>query len=62
MIAPVSSWAAAVSGVAADLDTGVSGIELFIQAIPYNFYSLAPMKSPALSVPPQASTPKKPPT
>ena len=40
MIAPVSSWAAAVSGVAADLDTGVSGIELFIQAIPYNFYSL----------------------
>ena len=40
MIAPVSSWAAAVSGVAADLDTGISGIELFIQAIPYNFYSL----------------------
>jgi len=40
MIAPVSSWAAAVSGVAADLDTGVSGIELFIRAIPYNFYSL----------------------
>ncbi|MDE6899578.1 MAG: Na+/H+ antiporter NhaC family protein, partial [Oscillospiraceae bacterium] len=38
MIAPVSSWAAAVSGVAADLDTGVSGIELFIRAIPYNFY------------------------
>ena len=40
MIAPVSSWAAAVSGVAADLDTGVSGIQLFVQAIPYNFYSL----------------------
>ncbi|MCI8419340.1 MAG: Na+/H+ antiporter NhaC family protein, partial [Oscillospiraceae bacterium] len=40
MIAPVSSWAAAVSGVAADLDTGISGIQLFIQAIPYNFYSL----------------------
>ena len=40
MIAPVSSWAAAVSGVAADLDTGVSGIQLFIRAIPYNFYSL----------------------
>ena len=40
MIAPVSSWAAAVSGVAADLDTGISGIELFIKAIPYNFYSL----------------------
>ena len=40
MIAPVSSWAAAVSGVAADLDTGISGIELFVKAIPYNFYSL----------------------
>ncbi|MDD6738957.1 MAG: hypothetical protein PUD96_02905, partial [Coriobacteriaceae bacterium] len=38
MIAPVSSWAAAVSGVAADL--GVNGIELFISAIPFNFYSL----------------------
>lgn len=40
MIAPVSSWAAAVSGVAADLDTNISGIELFVKAIPYNFYSL----------------------
>ena len=40
MIAPVSSWAAAVSGVASDLDAGFSGIELFIKAIPYNFYSL----------------------
>ena len=40
MIAPISSWAAAVSGVAADLNTGISGIELFIRAIPYNFYSL----------------------
>lgn len=40
MIAPVSSWAAAVSGVAADLDTDISGIELFVKAIPYNFYSL----------------------
>jgi len=40
MIAPVSSWAAAVSGVAEGLDTGISGIQLFIQAIPYNFYSL----------------------
>lgn len=38
MIAPVSSWAAAVSGVADDL--GVNGIELFIEAIPFNFYSL----------------------
>lgn len=40
MIAPVSSWAAAVSGVASDLDSDISGIELFIKAIPYNFYSL----------------------
>lgn len=38
MIAPISSWAAAVSGVAADLD--VDGIQLFISAIPFNFYSL----------------------
>ena len=40
MIAPISSWAAAVSSTAEDLDTGISGIELFIRAIPYNFYSL----------------------
>ena len=40
MIAPVSSWAAAVSATASDLDSGVTGIQLFIQAIPYNFYSL----------------------
>ena len=40
MIAPISSWAAAVSGVASDLDAGFSGIQLFIKAIPYNFYSL----------------------
>ena len=40
MIAPISSWAAAVSATAQDLDTGVTGIELFIRAIPYNFYSL----------------------
>ena len=39
MIAPVSSWAAAVSGVAQDLPN-VDGIELFISAIPFNFYSL----------------------
>jgi len=36
MIAPVSSWAAAVAGVV----VGVNGISLFIQTIPYNFYSL----------------------
>ena len=40
MIAPISSWAAAVSATASDLDTGVTGIQLFIQAIPFNFYSL----------------------
>ncbi len=40
MIAPVSSWAAAVSGTAEGLDTGISGIQLFVRAIPYNFYSL----------------------
>ena len=40
MIAPISSWAAAVSATAEDLDTGISGIQLFIRAIPYNFYSL----------------------
>ena len=40
MIAPISSWAAAVSATASDLGTGVTGIQLFIQAIPFNFYSL----------------------
>ena len=39
MIAPISSWAAAVSSTADNID-GVSGIQLFIQAIPFNFYSL----------------------
>ena len=36
MIAPISSWAAAVSSYAPD----GQGISLFIKAIPYNFYSL----------------------
>ncbi len=36
MIAPISSWAAAVSGVV----EGTNGLTLFIRAIPYNFYSL----------------------
>lgn len=40
MIAPISSWAAAVSATASDLNTGVTGIQLFVAAIPYNFYSL----------------------
>ena len=38
MIAPVSSWAAAVSGCVES--ESYSGIELFIRAIPYNFYSI----------------------
>ena len=40
MIAPISSWAAAVSSTAEGLDTGMSGIELFVKAIPYNLYSV----------------------
>ena len=40
MIAPISSWAAAVSSTAEGLNTGMSGIELFVKAIPYNLYSL----------------------
>ncbi len=41
MIAPISSWAAAVSSYTEGTHLeGVSGIELFIKAIPYNFYSL----------------------
>lgn len=38
MIAPISSWAAAVSQYADGANC--SGLELFIRAIPYNFYSL----------------------
>ncbi|MBR5359557.1 MAG: Na+/H+ antiporter NhaC family protein, partial [Lachnospiraceae bacterium] len=38
MIAPISSWAAAVSGC---VDSeNYSGIQLFIRAIPFNFYSI----------------------
>lgn len=36
IIAPISSWAAAVAGVV----DGVNGLDLFIRAIPYNFYAL----------------------
>ncbi len=36
MIAPISSWAAAVSSYAPEGE----GLKLFIQAIPYNFYSI----------------------
>ncbi len=38
MIAPISSWAAAVAQFSEG--TGYSGLSLFIRAIPYNFYSL----------------------
>ncbi len=38
MIAPISSWAAAVSGCVES--ENYSGIELFVRAIPYNFYSI----------------------
>ncbi len=38
MIAPISSWAAAVSGYV-DSEK-YSGLEVFVRAIPYNFYSL----------------------
>ena len=38
MIAPISSWAAAVSSYAEG--SQYSGIELFVRAIPFNFYSL----------------------
>ena len=39
IIAPISSWAAAVAGFA-NAAGAESGIALFIQAIPYNFYAL----------------------
>ncbi|MBE5939626.1 MAG: Na+/H+ antiporter NhaC family protein [Lachnospiraceae bacterium] len=38
MIAPISSWAAAVASYTEGTD--YSGIELFVRAIPYNFYSI----------------------
>ena len=38
IIAPISSWAAAVSGFAEG--SGMNGFQLFISAIPYNFYAL----------------------
>ena len=36
---PISSWAAAVSGVAESME-GVSGLQLFISAIPWNYYAI----------------------
>ena len=41
MIAPISSWAAAVSDYTKDVEGFENqGLQLFINAIPYNFYSL----------------------
>ena len=37
IIAPISSWAAAVSGFVTE---GENGLALFIKAIPYNYYAL----------------------
>ncbi|MBQ5905358.1 MAG: Na+/H+ antiporter NhaC family protein [Clostridia bacterium] len=39
IIAPISSWAAAVAGFARSAGAE-NGIKLFIQAIPYNFYAI----------------------
>ncbi len=38
IIAPISSWAAAVAGFVSEDQIG--GLDLFIRAIPYNFYAL----------------------
>ena len=42
MIAPISSWAAAVSTAVEGtyIESTYSGLQLFVRAIPYNFYSL----------------------
>ena len=37
IIAPISSWAAAVAGFVSE---GENGLELFCKAIPFNFYAL----------------------
>jgi len=38
IIAPISSWAAAVAGFVSEDQIG--GLELFVRAIPYNFYAI----------------------
>ncbi len=40
MIAPISSWAAAVTNVFNDNEIAADGFTYFIKAIPYNFYSI----------------------
>ncbi|MCR5734723.1 MAG: Na+/H+ antiporter NhaC family protein, partial [Lachnospiraceae bacterium] len=39
IIAPISSWAAAVNSYVPE-DAGISGLQLFIGTIPFNFYAL----------------------
>ncbi len=39
IIAPVSSWAAAVTSSVPD-DSGINGFQTFLQTIPYNFYAI----------------------
>lgn len=39
IIAPISSWAAAVTSSVPE-DTGINGFSMFIQTIPYNLYAL----------------------
>lgn len=39
IVAPISSWAAAVSS-SVPADSGVNGFQTFIQTIPYNFYAI----------------------
>lgn len=39
IIAPISSWAAAVNSYVPD-DAGISGFELFLRTIPYNLYAV----------------------
>ena len=39
IIAPISSWAAAVNSYVPE-DAGISGLQLFISTIPFNFYAL----------------------
>ncbi len=49
IIAPVSSWAAAVSSSLPD-DSGLDGFMLFIKAIPYNYYALFTLLMVALLI------------
>ena len=39
IIAPISSWAAAVNSYVPD-DAGITGFQLFLSTIPYNLYAI----------------------